>query len=202
MKHIIAITGPKRSGKDTTASYLKSMFDYQTLAFADPMKDILCLTFGISRETLDNFKNLKDSHKILGVESYGAFADDADDYVEFSTDMRQVLTNFADSMKKQFGEDVWASKLVADAISWDIDKLVVSDLRYLNEYHCLKEYSENLTVIRIHKEGLEGDAHSSEQEYKKIPTDYEISNNGTLQELYNKLNKVMAEIIGTTEGSL
>lgn len=195
IKHVIGITGPKRSGKDTSAAYLKSMFDYEPLAFAEPMKDILCLTFGISRDVLDDFKNLMDSHKILGVESYGAFVEDEDDYVEFTTDMRQVLQRFGtEAMKKHFGTDVWAQKLVQDALMWNMENVVVSDLRFLNEYEYLKEHCEKLTIIRLHKDGLEEDVHSSEQEYKQIPTDYDISNNGTLQDLYNKLNKIMSEI--------
>lgn len=194
IKHIVAVTGPKRSGKDTAASYLKSMFDYEPLAFAEPIKDILCVTLGISRETLDDFKNLTDSHKILGVESYGAFAEDEDDYVEFTTDMRQILQRFGtEAMKKHFGTDVWCKKLIQDALLWDLDNICVSDLRFIEEYEYLKEHCEKLTIIRLHKDGLEDDSHSSEQEYKQIPTDYDVSNNGTLQELYNKLNKIMTE---------
>ena len=195
IKRIVAITGPKRSGKDTVANYLKSMFDYEPLAFAEPIKDILCLTFGISREVLDDFKNSKDLHKILGVEYYGPFAEDSDEYVEFTTDMRQILQRFGtDAMQKHFGTDVWCKKLLQDALAWDLDTICVSDLRFLEEYEYLKEHCEKLTIIRLHKEGLEEDVHSSEQEYKQIPSDYDISNNGTLQELYNKLNKIMAEI--------
>jgi hypothetical protein len=72
----------------------------------------------------------------------------------------------------------------------------VSDLRYLNEYSVLKASCEKLTVIRIHKEGVnKNDTHSSEQELNQIPTDYEISNNGSIQELQNKLNKILSEVI-------
>lgn len=195
IKHVIGITGPKRSGKDTSAMYLKSMFEYEPMAFADPMKDILCLTLGISRETLDDFKNNPSTNKIFGQEW--------DEYsleynYEFYTDMRQVLQRFGtEAMKKHFGTDVWAQKLVQDALTWDMENIVVSDLRFLNEYEYLKEYSDKLTIIRIHKDSKEAleDAHSSEQEYKQIPSDYEISNNGTLQALYNKLNKIMTEIM-------
>lgn len=189
IKHVIGITGPKRAGKDTSALYLKSMFDYEPLAFADPMKDILCLTFGISRETLDDFKNNPSTSKILGDKYSSEYT------YEFTTDMRQVLQRFGtEAMKKHFGTDVWAQKLVQDALMWDMENVVVSDLRFLNEYEYLKEHSDTLTIIRIHKDSKEEeDSHSSEQEYKQIQADYEISNNGTLQELYNKLNKIMTE---------
>lgn len=200
IKHTIAITGQKRSGKDTSADYLAGVFEYQRLAFADPIKDILCHTLGISRETLDDFKNNPETHKVEGIESYGVCIDNSlEDSVEFSIDMRQILTNFGDAMKKQFGEDIWANKLVKDALFWDVDKLVVPDLRYLNEYQYLKEYSEKLIVIKIHKDGLGEDSHSSEQEYKSIPADYEIYNNGSIQELHNKLNKIVSECTKSIE---
>lgn len=195
IKHVIGITGPKRSGKDTSASYIHDMFGYEVLSFAEPMKNILCTTFGITLETLDYIKNNTDVCTVDCMEYIGEdLTGQADYHTKFSTDMRKILQRFGtDAMKKYFGEDVWANKLVHSALHWDMDTVVISDLRYMNEYQCLKEYAENLTIIRLHKDDTEGDNHSSEQEYKQIPSDYDISNNGTVQELYNKLNKILAE---------
>lgn len=195
IKHIIAFTGPKRCGKDTSAEYVKKMFDYEVLAFAEPMKDILQTTLGISRETLDDFKNYPQSNKIKGI-TYGGFIFDDEECTEFSTDMRQILQKFGtEVMKKHFGEDVWAAKLIQDARFWDLSTVVISDLRFMNEYNYIKENCEKLTVIRIHKDNLENDSHSSEQEYQNIPADYEVTNNSTQQDLYNKLNKIILQYI-------
>lgn len=202
IKHIIAITGEARSGKDTASGYLQKMYGYERFAFADPMKDILCTTLGIDLETLDAFKNNPTTHSVTGDFFYiSNISSDLDyTFTEFSTDMRKILQRFGtDSMKKYFGNDVWASLLISRAHLWGCSKVVVSDLRYLNEYEVLQMSCEKLTVIRIHKEGTnKNDTHSSEQELNKIPADYEISNNGSIQDLQNKLNKILSEVTNET----
>jgi len=193
IKHIIAITGEARSGKDTSAEYIQEVYDYERFAFAEPMKDIIGITLEINQDTLDEFKNNPNQYTISGNFKYDSY----DTYMEFITDMRKILQRFGtDAMKKYFGNDVWANLLISRATTWRCTNVVVSDLRYLNEYSVLKASCEKLTVIRIHKEGVnKNDTHSSEQELNQIPTDYEISNNGSIQELQNKLNKILSEVI-------
>lgn len=51
---IYAVSGYKRSGKDTTAEHLVKQYGFQRVAFADPLKDSVAKEFSIPREHCDD----------------------------------------------------------------------------------------------------------------------------------------------------
>lgn len=51
---VIAISGWKRSGKDTAANYIIDKHNGMRVAFADPLKDMVATEYGIPRDHCDN----------------------------------------------------------------------------------------------------------------------------------------------------
>lgn len=51
---VVAISGWKRSGKDTVGEYLKRTYGFSRVAFADPLKDMAAKEYGFPRDHADD----------------------------------------------------------------------------------------------------------------------------------------------------
>lgn len=164
---LIGIAGKARSGKDTAAKYLLNKLggDWYSASFADPMKEMLNV---IGVDTGDNFKDLP-------VNQYGVS----------TRYMLQTLgtewgRNLIDS---NFWVDVFANMNAYQCV-------IVPDVRFENEADLIREFG-----FLIHIEGrggIEG-SHISEQTLAVKPGDSVITNNGTLSELYARLDSIDLE---------
>lgn len=54
MKKVLALSGFKQSGKDTAAEYLQEFHSFHRVAFADPLKDMTALEYGVNRADMDS----------------------------------------------------------------------------------------------------------------------------------------------------
>lgn len=176
MKTIILIRGKKRAGKDTIAEKLYGKLPVivkaEILSFAEPMKDILADTFEVNKETIEVAKNEPYLHPIKMVQ----LREDVD-YNRIHTDMRRVLQNFGQAVKKHFGQAVWAdllySKLEEDTVH------IVSDWRYIIEYEALRDRPNvRIITLKVYDEDADNsDTHSSEVELDEhTDTTYTINN--------------------------
>lgn len=126
MTKVILVTGLKRSGKDYVSDIIKGELEaigksVETIAFADAMKDILCVTFGISLGTLNELKN-DESHHI-------ELTDDD------SFTMRSCLQRFGtDAMQSVFGSTVWKNLVEEFIQKSEADVVIVTDYRFQSEY--------------------------------------------------------------------
>lgn len=187
MNKVIVIRGRKRSGKDTTALMLKEEieargYSVEIMSFAEPMKDILATTLGISLEQLDDFKN-----------------NNNDVYVDYVTgydinNCRLMLQMFGtEAMKKHFGDDVWVN-LTRDKIRKSTaDFVIISDWRFPNEYNVL-DNTINFKVQTVHVVNPRvstSDTHSSEIALDDFECNHRIMNDGTLEDLRLKIKGIM-----------
>lgn len=139
---IIGICGHKGSGKDYLANILKQYTNYKITHFADPIKDILCEVFKISKDELNKLKN-DENTKILG------------------TNMRSILQTFGtDIMQNMFGKRVWADLVLKD------DNLIVADVRFQHEIDAILE--KGGFVIKL-KSNFKEDKHISESGIEELP---------------------------------
>ena len=103
---IIGICGHKGSGKDYLANILKEYTGFKVVHFADPIKDILCDLFKISKDELNKLKNSEDS-KILG------------------TNMRSILQVFGTNIMQRFcGKRIWVDLVLKE------DNLIMYFLKF------------------------------------------------------------------------
>lgn len=154
---IIQLSGKKRAGKDTVAKYLatalETAYDYkvEVMSFAEPMKDIISTTLGISLEDLDLFKNRNDIYRLRVI-------DTESNTPLHTTDCRQILQQFgSESMKKWFGNDVWSNLLNQRIKDSTADVIIIPDWRFE-----IEEITSSLK-IRINSNNCDlNDTHVSE----------------------------------------
>ena len=184
MKTVYAILGAKRCGKDTIADYIKSKVDATKLACAAPLKRVVCAMFGITQEQLDKWKN----------EKYTFYAVAPDGTKELmNCNFRSVLADGGVAMKEELGTDFFtkcAHKTMLESAS---GTFVVPDLRMQDEHDWFQKAPCETVFIRV-KRDVEKDAnstHITETELEQLGYDVLIENNGTIEELYAKIDAII-----------
>jgi len=111
---------------------------------------------------------------------------------------RKLLQDLGMKMR-EIDQDVWVKYLVRIVRSLPKDSnIVVDDLRFMNEYTALK--NEGFFIVRILRDVPPSplDDHPSEKEVEQMPYDLLLLNTGTLDRLYEKLDKIM-EMVSKNE---
>jgi dephospho-CoA kinase len=188
MNHsIIGIAGKKFNGKDTTASYLINNHKYEKIAFADALKEACKCIFGFTDEQL-----------------YGNKKEDIDEYwnIEPRKIFQYVGTDLFRNQLKEImpfiDHNIWVhvvKKKILDRLKIDPEcKIVITDVRFENEVDMVKELGG--CIIRVSRDSvnIKNDIHESEQQIDKLIVDYNISNNGTIEELYEKIKVRLFDI--------
>ncbi|MFF2886667.1 hypothetical protein [Paenibacillus sp. NPDC057967] len=172
----IALTGHLRSGKDEIGNRLCQRYGYARFAFGDGIKDVCRRLYP------------------------DQFTDEAGNDVK----PRALLQGVGQALR-YYDPDVWARQCF-DKIAWDEDggPYVITDLRQPNEYHrCRAEGFVIIRVkapsgLRIQRAAAGGDVfdygdltHETEQYVDSFDVDYESINDGTLDELYAKVDAIM-----------
>lgn len=182
----IVITGKMRSGKDETSNHLCEKYGYTQFAFGDELK--------------------RYANDLFGVHGGGK--------------RRELYQWFGQTMRER-EPDIWVRKCFERVemyagrpvyygdfrFGWE-RRAVISDLRQPNEYErCRAEGFVIIRVtapdgIRIHRAIESGDrfeysdlVHETESHVDSFKVDYEIINDGTLEQLHAKIDAVM-EVIG------
>ena len=85
------------------------------------------------------------------------------------------------------GEDLWSIHLYENIHKMHSQKFVIDDLRFDHELTFLRNNFKKVKTIHIDREmDKEKDLHPSEQGLS-LPPDYTISNDGTIEDLINKV---------------
>tara|TARA_B110000305_G_C19373578_1_gene605770 strand:+ start:538 stop:1116 length:579 start_codon:yes stop_codon:yes gene_type:complete len=180
---IIAICGYKRSGKDTIAEYLTKNYNYNHYKITDKLRKVVQLLFNLNDNDYEKNKEINDTRwnttprkimQFIGTEV-------------FQYKIQELIPNIS--------RNFWIKSLLSDELLDNINnnnhKIVISDLRFIHEYENLKQLNIPLVVIKVTNNKIKNiDNHISETEHLKIPIDYEIENNDTLQQLYDNINKI------------
>lgn len=163
---IIFLCGPKGSGKDTVAAeFVKLNPPYQTIAFADPIRDFVMELFQLDTvEEYDEFKRSKvltTNGKVL--------------------DRREIVRGIG--MKMLSYDQTQFTRYVEDAIADEYD-VIVTDCRMSHEFDLvtnLKESRSDVIVVQIKRTGFEYDGHVTESE-PTILMDLVIQNEGSIND--------------------
>ena len=90
------------------------------------------------------------------------------------------------------GRNFWITKLLNKPL---IENMVISDLRFVHEYDMIKKVNSQSIIIKAVKPGPLTDNHSSEREWEYIKEDILVINDGTLQELHVKIDRVIRTLL-------
>jgi len=174
---LIGISGPKYSGKDTCGQYLVEKYEFKCGAFAETLK-IICKELFL----------LKDE-QMYGTEEQKETIDERWGY----SPRKIMQTVGTDCLQKRMGE---IFPLIGEEIFVKCFKLkhkefmkgnfVITDVRFEQDRKFIKENGGY--IIRVERENTLKDSHESE---KGVECDFMIENNGTLNELYQKLDDIL-----------
>lgn len=174
---IIGITGRARSGKDTIGRWFRDHRDAYVVNFAWPIKVAIERAFSLPPEVWNGPEKERELEWLGRSPRYLAQT--------LGTEWGRNLV----------GHDVWIAALehrLRDTRVWYQDCLVVvTDVRFDNEAAWVRKHGHLLHVTRP---GADGDVgilgHASEAGIAPEAGDYHVVNDGTIDELYAKLDEL------------
>jgi hypothetical protein len=181
---LVIFVGKIGSGKSAAANILKK-YSFEEETFAEPIKQFL-LTIGFNYE--DVYGSQEEKLKInkfwnvSGREFMQKFATDI---------MRNQLQSVLPQLELR-GCTVWVramEKKILDNLSKNI---VIGDGRFPDEIMLIKKYGGIVIKIsRPSNNGNNNSVHESESYFNSIVPDYEIINDGTFEDLENKIKNIL-----------
>jgi len=165
---IIAFTGKFQSGKTTCANLIQNSVK---LSFAKPIKDIAKIYFGWNGDKDDKGRRLL---QVIGTNAG-----------------REYNSNI---WVEKMHEQLLHEKTFEESKNKDVDTIIIiDDLRFNNEAEFIIKWKG--IIINITRPGYDGDAHVSEIGILDEYVDYTINNDGTIEELKNKLLEIIKKIL-------
>lgn len=187
---LIGLSGAARSGKDTVGEFLETQFDFKRYAFADPLKRAAHEMFGIPL-----------------IEFYEGDREIVNEFWGFSP--REILQLIGTECGRQvFRNDIWVKRA---EMEWNNHQqyvnnvlpetfgtvegfrgMVITDVRFENEAKFIREMGG--TVLHVERPGFVGEVgvanHASEAGYSDDLKDHIVVNDGTLEQLYTKVENI------------
>lgn len=185
-KHkIIALTGPKGSGKDTVADMIVdkyvNQYDVSTVAFADPIKKVVQHIFGLDDRTNDEYDQFKRTTLTFDMPRSRMAAAQGRHVV------REIGMLMRGYDERQFND------YVSGCFERDPNRLwIVTDMRFDNEYTMLKQYGAK--VIKIIRPQYQYDGHITERAFDDHLVDSILMNDGSLEFLKTRVDIVMSQL--------
>lgn len=170
---LIGLHGLAGSGKDTCANYLCNKYGFKKIAFADSLKQIVCIITGWPFKFVngDIDREIRETliHPVYGLTC------------------RQLLQFVGtDLFRNQLNKEIWVNIVKMHIQNHPDENIVVTDCRFINEIKMVEELGGQIWIIN--RESYSNvNQHESE---KKIKVDNAtiINNNGSLNDLYQKID--------------
>lgn len=174
---IIGLSGYARSGKDEVAKILVSEFNFERVAFADAIRDLLY-----------------QMNPLIGVTRLQTMIDAVGwDIAKQHPDVRSYLQNLGVGARKLFGNNFWINQALNPHIYEHpivgVNKnIVITDVRFENEADTIKAlYGQ---VWRVRRQNVEPvNQHVSEVALDDYKFDQILKNEGSLDELKELVRK-------------
>lgn len=194
----IAITGKANSGKNTLGKLLfeeindkhscGSNINY--IAFADPIKKMIGLMF----------PSLP-SEYLYGPSSYRSeiIPNSFKDGVPLT--VRQLLMDLGTGIGRSYNLNIWLDAFdvafkSAMSNSFEHDAIIVTDVRFRNEFDHLKELGfYQIKLLRDSHTKIDHSSEINQDSIKDNEFDYIVHNNGTLEDLKEEVAKIVANIV-------
>lgn len=180
---LFGILGRKGAGKDTIADHMIKKHNFRKMAFAQPLKDACRVLFNFNEEQL--YGNLKESID----PNWGTSPRTVLQWL--GTDViRNNIKEIIPEINDNFWVNLMSIKYKQLVLENDCVNVVVSDVRFKNEIDEIHKLGG--VIIKIVRPTINNvDTHESEKNIDILCGDYEIINDGTLEELYNKTDNII-----------
>ena len=205
---IIGLNGLIGSGKCEVSKYLQTKYNFKHISFADSLKSSVASVFGWPYEML--LGHTEESRKWReSIDSWWAKRLNIPNLTP-----RWVLQYWGtDLCRCHFHQDIWVASLERKLIE-NQNNIVIDDCRFINEMNAIQ--NQNGILIRINRgalpewyadalselrsprmimEILHPDIHISEWGWCGQKFNYEIDNNGTIDELHAKIDLLISPLL-------
>ena len=187
---LIGIVGLIGSGKDTVAERLVAQHSYRRDSFAKSLKDAVSSMFNWDRELLEGKTNASREWREQPDEFWSE---------RFGKPItpRWVLQYFGtEVMRGQMYDGIWVDSCLG---RYKGENTVISDTRFVNEIKKIKAKNGKIILVKrgelpTQKEMQDKGAHKSEWDWLDSKFDYVIDNNGTLEDLYKKVDDLIVRL--------
>lgn len=181
---------------------------YKKIAFADPLKKMLAALLNIPIDRF-NYREFKESWYVniptLNLLDYVDFDKLSDSkfnklvknldpiLTKSNLSIRQLMQYFGTQvMQTFFGRKIWINSTLKHCSKYTI----ITDLRFKEEYESVKELGG--ICVYVDRIGCEFGQHASEREMEELLNnnkyDYIIQNNGSIQDLFNRIKEITNDI--------
>lgn len=170
---LIGVVGSRTAGKATFSSTIVEKYGFEKIPFAYPLKKMLREGLGLTLAHTDG------ALKQLPCAALGG-----------KTPVHAMQSLGTEWGRKLIGEDVWLDAWLN--ASQNNKQVIADDVRFHNEYKAVKERGG--IIVKIRRTGVEGaDAHESELYGMGFKADYEIWNDGSIDDLKHAASGFMKE---------
>ena len=180
---LIGVCGKAGAGKDTIGDYLVEKHNFKKIALADPIKRLVKDVFALDDHTVyDRVAREQELERWPG------------------WTVRKLLQYVGTELFRENIDDaVWVKSLWYRIQDDKENNYVVTDVRFPNELQYFKDNAKDgeFTAIKVVRPGCDGGVglkgHASEA--YDLEGDVEVLNDGTMEELYNKVDKLLGSKI-------
>lgn len=180
---IIALTGPKGSGKDTVARMIAEQYDdVRTIAFADPIKKVINDLFELdpsNNDQYDAFKRAQVTYQLPGCPSHAVSGRD--------------LVREIGMLMRRYDEYQFNGYVINNIRYEPLSTWVVTDVRFENEFQMMRNLGAK--IIQITHPDCSYDGHVTELGFADKTVDFTIANDGSLSDLNTKTGQVVENIM-------
>lgn len=172
---VIGVCGFKGHGKDTAAEILIKKYGFTRLAFADGVKKVVSEMLHVPLWWLHDPERKEWLHEPSG-KTY-----------------RHWMQFLGTEVGRQIWGDVWVNWWKDEISSKHLNRIVVTDMRFWNEFGTIINGDWDHLTLRIRNPGIaaSGDMHESERHALTFPVNSEILNDGTKEELWDNVETLL-----------
>tara|TARA_Y100001938_G_scaffold150841_1_gene243757 strand:- start:2120 stop:2755 length:636 start_codon:yes stop_codon:yes gene_type:complete len=184
---LIGIVGLIGSGKDTVAQRLVEKHGYVRDSFAKSLKDAVASMFNWDREMLEgdttSSRHWREKPDKFWSERFGK-----------PVTPRWVLQHFGtEVMRGHMYDAIWVDSCIG---RYKGQNTVISDTRFVNEIKTIKAHGGIIMCVKrgelpTQTQMKDNGAHRSEWDWLDSKFDITIQNNGTLEDLYTKVDDLI-----------
>lgn len=205
--HIILLSGPAGSGKDTCFDIIKKQLTsnnpeivVKQYAFGRPLKEIVVETTKLYQNlelSVEEMNSLVYKEKPMPLSTI--YYDDNSHPLVVRTLLQKIGT---DILRKYLGDDIFARAIINQVdkellVATGPTLVFITDLRFPNELEVVQTYCDKacyrcttVFIERNHR-AIDNHNHSSESYYDQLRKDIIIHNNGTMDDLEKTIKSIL-----------
>lgn len=194
-KLVLALSGWRGSGKDTSADYLVNEYGFKKMSFAARLKDMVSKLYNVPREDLDSPTRKEMPLVNLPVIPTDRFTQTIHDMLREELKSGywtpRALCILEGSIKRSVHANYWIRAVAEEIINSSSGNYVISDMRYQSEADTLKILIPQIITVRINRFESIATNDPSERDLDLYKFDYTLDNQGVKELLYDALDAII-----------